>query len=133
MLPTCPLPPGRTIRRWVLTANLGNLLIGASKTFTGFSEDLPSAGSTVCTSGAYARNHNPWVDFSNVPSASNQPFTSFPTNFTTLPTISFVIPNLNDDMHDGRRRRWHKQQPYSYNLLRNAGQARSVWRDHCPL
>jgi len=101
MLPTCPLPPGRTIRRWVLTANLGNLLIGASKTFTGFSEDLPSAGSTVCTSGAYARKHNPWVDFSNVPSASNQPFTSFPTNFTTLPTISFVIPNLNDDMHDG--------------------------------
>ncbi|MGB9120915.1 MAG: hypothetical protein WCE73_09870 [Candidatus Angelobacter sp.] len=36
-------------------ANLGNLLIGASKTFTGFSEDLPSAGSTVCTSGAYAQ------------------------------------------------------------------------------
>jgi phosphatidylinositol-3-phosphatase len=25
----------------------------------------------------------------------------FSTNFTTLPTISFVIPNLNDDMHDG--------------------------------
>ena len=75
--------------------------MGASKTSTGFSEDLPSAGSTVCTSGAYARKHNPWVDFSNVPSASNQPFTSFPTNFTTLPTISFVIPNLNDDMHNG--------------------------------
>jgi len=74
-------------------------MIGASKTFTGFSEDLPSAGSTVWTSGAYARKHNPWVDFPNVPSASNQPFTSFPTNFTTLPTISFVIPNLNDDMH----------------------------------
>ena len=29
-----------------------------------------------------------------MPSASNQPFTSFPANFTTLPTISFVIPNL---------------------------------------
>jgi acid phosphatase len=41
------------------------------------------------------------VDFSNVSSASSQPFTSFPTNFTTLLTISFVIPNLNDDMHDG--------------------------------
>jgi phosphatidylinositol-3-phosphatase len=117
MLPTCPLPPGRTIRRWVLTANLGNLLIGASKTFTGFSEDLPSAASTICTSGAYARKHNPWVDFSNVPSASNQPFTSFPTNFTTLPTISFVIPNLNDDMHDGpiKSVRTHRsEQPAAY-------------------
>jgi hypothetical protein len=80
---------------------LGSELIAASKTFTGFSEDLPSVGSTICTSGAYARKHNPWSDFSNVPTASNQPFTSFPTDFTTLPTISIVVPNLNDDMHDG--------------------------------
>ncbi len=36
-----------------------------------------------------------------MPGASNQPFTSFPTNFITLPTISFVIPNPNNDMHDG--------------------------------
>lgn len=82
-------------------ANLGSEVIGAGKTFTGFSEDLPSAGSSICTSGAYARKHNPWSDFSNVPANSNQPFTSFPTDFTTLPVISFVVPNLNDDMHDG--------------------------------
>src|SRR5262245_13815554 len=90
----CPVGP-------FSSANLGSLLIAAGKTFRGFSEGLPSAGSTVCTSGAYARKHNPWVNFSNVPTVSNQPFTSFPTDFTTLPTISFVIPNLNDDMHDG--------------------------------
>src|SRR5215471_8616345 len=83
------------------TDNLGAELTAASKTFLGFSEDLPAAGSTVCTSGAYARKHNPWVDFSNVPASSNLPFTSFPTDFTTLPTISIVVPNLNDDMHDG--------------------------------
>jgi uncharacterized membrane protein len=83
------------------TDNLGAELIAAGKTFLGFSEDLPAAGSTVCTSGAYARKHNPWVDFSNVPTTSNLPFTSFPTDFTTLPTISIVVPNLNDDMHDG--------------------------------
>jgi acid phosphatase len=124
------------MRRWVLTANLGNLLIGASKTFTGFSEDLSSAGSTVCTSGAYLHKHNPWVDFSNVSSASSQPFTSFPTNFTTLLTISFVIPNLNDDMHDGtisQADTWLQNNLGAYipyDLLRNAGQARSVWRDH---
>ena len=82
-------------------ANLGAETIAAGKTFLGFSEDLPAAGSTVCTSGAYARKHNPWVDFSNVPTSSNLPFTSFPTDFTTLPTISIVVPNLNDDMHAG--------------------------------
>src|SRR5215510_1563457 len=89
----CPVGP-------FSTANLGSELIAAGKTFTGFSEDLPSVGSTVCTSGAYARKHNPWVNFSNVPTSSNQPFTSFPTDFTTLPVITIVVPNLNDDMHD---------------------------------
>src|SRR5215472_3252524 len=83
------------------TENLASELAAAGLSFTGFSEDLPAAGSTVCTSGAYAEKHAPWVNFTNVPTTANQPFTSFPTDFTTLPTISFVIPNLNDDMHDG--------------------------------
>jgi len=83
------------------TENLGSELTAAGQSFTGFSEDLPSAGSTVCTSGAYARKHSPWINFTNVATSANQPFTSFPTDFSTLPTLSFVIPNLNDDMHDG--------------------------------
>jgi phosphatidylinositol-3-phosphatase len=82
------------------TANEGAQLIAAGLTFTGYSEDLPSAGSTVCTSGNYARKHNPWVNFTNVPSAANQPFSAFPTDFTQLPTVSWVVPNLCDDMHD---------------------------------
>jgi hypothetical protein len=81
------------------TDNLGAQLIDASFTFVGYSEDLPAEGSTDCTSGLYARKHNPWVNFSNVPAASNQPFTSFPSDFTTLPTLSFVIPNQCNDMH----------------------------------
>ncbi|HEV7674023.1 MAG TPA: alkaline phosphatase family protein, partial [Candidatus Angelobacter sp.] len=64
------------------TENLASELAAAGQTFTGFSEDLPSAGSTVCTSGGYARKHAPWVNFTNVPTTSNQPFTSFPTDFT---------------------------------------------------
>ncbi len=36
-----------------------------------------------------------------IPTTTNQPFTAFPTDFTKLPTVSFVIPNLNRDMHDG--------------------------------
>jgi len=82
-------------------ANLGSELIAAHKTFIGYAEGLPSAGSEVCTSGEYARKHAPWTNFSNVPSSDNQPFTSFPTNFAKLPTISWVIPDLLDDMHDG--------------------------------
>ncbi|HWZ44116.1 MAG TPA: alkaline phosphatase family protein [Candidatus Saccharimonadales bacterium] len=83
------------------TENLASELTAKGLTFTGFSEDLPSAGSTVCTSGAYARKHAPWINFSNISTNANQPLTSFPTDFTTLPTISFVIPNQNNDMHDG--------------------------------
>ncbi len=84
------------------TQNLGSELITAGLTFTGYSESMPSNGYTGCTSGAYARKHNPWVNFtSNVPASSNLTFASFPTSYASLPTVSFVIPNLNDDMHDG--------------------------------
>jgi hypothetical protein len=83
------------------TANLGSELIGAGLTFGGYSEGLPSVGSTVCSSGAYWRKHNPWVNFSNVPSSANMPFTSFPSDYSTLPTVAIVVPNQNNDMHDG--------------------------------
>jgi len=80
--------------------NLGRQLIDAGFTFTGFSEDLPSAGWTGCASKGYVRRHVPWVDFSNVPAASHQPFTAFPRNYAKLPTLAFVVPNLCHDMHD---------------------------------
>jgi PKD repeat protein len=83
------------------TDNLGAQAIAAGIGFVGYSEGLPSVGYTGCTSGRYARKHSPWVNFSNVPAASNQPLTSFPTDYSTLPAISFVIPNLDHDMHDG--------------------------------
>jgi hypothetical protein len=82
--------------------NLGKELIGAGDTFAGYSESMPSTGYTGCTSGAYARKHNPWVDFtSSVPAADNRTFAAFPSQYTSLPTVSFVVPNLKDDMHDG--------------------------------
>lgn len=90
---TCPLTFN--------TANLGYELIASGKTFTGYSEGLPSVGSKVCTSGEYARKHVPWADFTDLAPTVNQPFSAFPTNYTNLPTISFVIPDLLDDMHDG--------------------------------
>lgn len=81
--------------------NLAQQLQQAGDSFTGYSENLPTPGYTGCTgSGGYARKHNPWVDFSNVPAASNLPYTDFPTQLSRLPTVSFVIPNLCHDMHD---------------------------------
>lgn len=81
-------------------SNLGSQLAGAGFSFKGYSESMPSDGYTGCNSGEYARRHVPWVNFSNVPASANLTFQSFPTDFTTLPTLSFVIPNLCDDMHD---------------------------------
>jgi acid phosphatase len=81
--------------------NLPHQLTAAGLTFVGYSESMPSAGYTGCSaSGLYARKHNSWVDFDNVPAASNQPFSSFPSDFSTLPTFSYVVPNLCNDMHD---------------------------------
>lgn len=84
-------------------ANLATELEGAGKTFKGYAEGLPSSGSTACTSGEYVRRHAPWINFSNVPTADSQSFSSFPSssNYSSLPTVSFVAPNLQDDMHDG--------------------------------
>jgi hypothetical protein len=92
----CPVGP-------FSTPNLGSELVAQGDRFTGYSEGLPSAGSTVCTSGAYARKHNPWSDFNNVNEnpTDNQPYTAFPSDYNNLPPVSIVVPNLNDDMHDG--------------------------------
>ena len=83
------------------TQNLESELIAAGKTFAGYSEGLPAKGSEICSSGEYARKHVPWTNFTNDPSGNNLPFTSFPTNFADLPVVSWVIPDLLDDMHDG--------------------------------
>ena len=83
------------------TPSLGGQLAGAGLSYAGYSEDLPSVGYTGCVSGKYARKHNPWSDFTDVPASANQPFTAFPTDYSTLPAVSYVMPNINDDMHDG--------------------------------
>lgn len=82
--------------------NLGAELIKARLSFAGYSESMPSAGYKGCgqsLSLGYVRSHNPWVDFSNVPAASNLTFASFTKDYGRLPTVSFVVPNLCHDMH----------------------------------
>ena len=81
--------------------NLATSVVAAGGTFTGYSESLPRAGFVGCQAGAYARKHAPWVNFGSIPARENQPFSAYPRDLTTLPTLSFVIPTLNNDMHDG--------------------------------
>ena len=85
-----------------LTApNLATSLIAEGLTFTGYCEGLPVVGSRVESDGRYVRRHNPWASFLNVPDTSNRPFSDFPSDYSLLPTVSFVVPNLDNDMHDG--------------------------------
>jgi len=50
--------------------NQGAQLLAAGDTFLSYNEDLPSVGSTACTSGGYASKHDPWVNFQLAPSTS---------------------------------------------------------------
>jgi hypothetical protein len=66
---------------------------------------MPRVGFTgsEANGGLYARKHNPWVDFADVPAEANKPFSRFPRrkDFASLPTVSFVVPNQENDMHSG--------------------------------
>ncbi|MFJ9925096.1 alkaline phosphatase family protein [Streptomyces misionensis] len=80
--------------------NLASEMIAAGRSWASYNESLPSQGSTTCSSGSYARKHNPWFGFGNVPTSSAKTFAQFPTDYSTLPQLSFVTPNLCSDMHD---------------------------------
>jgi acid phosphatase len=83
--------------------SLGGQLIAAGLDFAGYSEDLPSVGFTGAGHDGYVRRHAPWVNFSDIPPEAHLPFSHFPSpaDYAALPAVSFVIPNLANDMHDG--------------------------------
>ncbi len=88
------------------SVNLGASLIESGKSFTGYSEDLPYADFNGEVYGAYARKHNPWVNWQDspirgIPASANLPLTEFPAEYDSLPTVSFVIPNQDNEMHNG--------------------------------
>jgi acid phosphatase len=80
--------------------NLAASLLGAGLSFTGYAEGLPSAGYRGCSAGSYARKHCPWLDF-GLPSRVSSPMSGFPADPARLPTVAFVVPDLQHDMHDG--------------------------------
>lgn len=90
------------------TPNMAYELLHHGYSFVTYSQDLPSIGFDGVSSsvGSYARKHNPvtnWVGTgaNQVPDTVNQPFTAFPTDYSKLPTVSYVVPNEDSDMHNG--------------------------------
>jgi hypothetical protein len=79
--------------------NLGRQLLDKSLTFGSYNEDWDGNPST-CTVDKYARKHNPWFAFNNVPTTTAHKWTDFPSDYNQLPTVSFVVPDLCNDMHD---------------------------------
>jgi hypothetical protein len=95
------------------TSNLGQQLIAKGLSFKGYAQSLPAIGADVdavpsgCTYPClYGRKHVPWVSFANVPdgataeTSSNLRFLDFPSNYAELPTVAFVIPDMEHDMHN---------------------------------
>lgn len=81
--------------------NLAQSLQEKGLSFKTFSETMPDIGFARCKYLAYRKKHNPAAYFPDLPGTYNQRFADFPSDFTKLPTISFVVPNQDNDMHDG--------------------------------
>lgn len=87
-------------------SNLAEQLIKKGYSFIGYSESLPSIGDTISRKGEYDRKHVPWISFANIPqgktsgNSTNLQFAQFPSDYSKLPTVAIVIPNLIHDMHD---------------------------------
>ena len=95
------------------TPNLAEALIKNNYSFKGFGETMPSTGflkcyykkSEITHQMLYGRKHCPWVDWlgdkeNQIPTSLSQPMTEFPKNFNELPTVAFVIPDMDNDMHN---------------------------------
>lgn len=80
--------------------NLGSLLLQANYTFAAYSEALPSAGWLGCAAGTYGQKHAPWTHFTNIPQSLHRPLDDL-TSWDKLATVTFIVPDVDDDMHDG--------------------------------
>lgn len=98
--------------------NLYTALDAKGLTFSGYLDAYPGANnllSDTTVAGnignqtgntsqiSYVPRHAPWLGFSNIPVSVSKDFTTFGSNstaFSNLPKVSFVIPALENDMHD---------------------------------
>ena len=115
--------------------NLAQSLANVGLSFTGYAESLPRAGDVTTVFApdpahpaavdAYARYYNPMAMFTNVGAGKtnadvNKPFSDFPIDYSTLPTVSFVIPNRLHNTHGSNETPPFANDPATYDPLRRA-------------
>ncbi len=88
--------------------NVVRHLLAAGKTWKAYAESLPSVGYTGGDVYPYAKHHNPFTYITDVVNSQNQlqnlvPFTQFASDLSNnqLPEYSYIVPNMQDDAHDG--------------------------------
>lgn len=95
------------------TPNLGAALINNGFTFKGYAQTMPSAGFLTCNykisdlthQYLYARKHVPWVNWlgdreNGISPSLSLTMEDFPKDYSKLPTVAFVIPDMDNDMHN---------------------------------
>ena len=88
--------------------NIARRMLAANVPFRIYAEGIPQ-GYLGGNTGAYLIRHNPFAllsDIANNTAVANQtiwPFTQFATDLAngTLPEFSFIVPDVNDDAHNG--------------------------------
>ena len=75
---------------------INTVLKGAGLTFTGYVDQV----------GGSDFNHDPWVSFPEGTSVQTDITSTFPAlfpngDYSSLPSVSYVIPGINNDMHNG--------------------------------
>ena len=88
--------------------NVVRELVSVGKTWKTYQESIPSAGYLGGDDLPYVRRHNPFSLLSDVQNSTTQaanivPFTQFATDLAnnSLPNFSFIVPDVNNDAHDG--------------------------------
>ena len=88
--------------------NLVRELLPLGKTWKSYAESLPYTGYLGHGSGPYLKRHNPFAYFTDVANSSVErqrlvPFTQFSKDLASgsLPTFSFIAPNILHDAHSG--------------------------------
>lgn len=88
--------------------NIVRELNRAGKSWKAYAESLPAVGYTGGDAGPYLKRHNPLSYFTDVVNDPSQaarlvPFSQFSADLAgnSLPNFSFVVPNADDDAHDG--------------------------------
>ena len=94
----------------ILDNNIFREMIANGISWKLYAESIPSVGfmGTQSSDGLYVKRHNPAAWYSDIVNSSAQqqkmvPFSQFATDMANnaLPRYSIIIPNLNDDAHNG--------------------------------